>query len=101
MAHVTFIHGIGNKPAADELHRIWLQSLAAGLDGINLGAEGITSSMVYWADVLYSEPDANVAAYERIEANTPKEVDADAASGPWPDPSQTISVSRPSCRRTA
>ena len=78
MAHVTFIHGIGNKPAADELHRIWLQSLAAGLDGINLGAEGITSSMVYWADVLYSEPDANVAAYERIEANTPKEVDADA-----------------------
>ncbi|MGR8964193.1 hypothetical protein [Rhizobium leguminosarum] len=78
MTHVTFIHGIGNKPAAEELHDIWLRSLAVDLDGINLGSEGITSSMIYWADVLYPEPDANVAAYESSEENTPKEVDADA-----------------------
>ena len=78
MAHVTFIHGIGNKPAAEALHNIWLRSLASGLDGINLGAEGITSSMVYWADVLYPEPDSNVSAYESLEASTPKEIDADA-----------------------
>lgn len=82
MTHVTFIHGIGNKPAADELHKIWLRSLAADPDGINLGAHGITSSMVYWADVLYAEPDANVSAYESLEGNTPKEVDADAHTRP-------------------
>ena len=82
MAHVTFIHGIGNKPDADKLLDIWLRNLAAGLDGINLGAEGITSSMVYWADVLYAEPDTNVSAYESLGASTPKEVDADAHTRP-------------------
>lgn len=46
MTHVTFIHGIGNKPAADEPHNIWLRSLAAGLDGINLGAEGTSGDML-------------------------------------------------------
>jgi hypothetical protein len=55
MAHVTFIHGMANKPAKDELVRLWSQSLAAG-DGIDLGAEGITSEMLYWADVLYETP---------------------------------------------
>ncbi|MBM7321936.1 hypothetical protein JS562_02005 [Agrobacterium sp. S2] len=77
MAHVTFIHGIGNKPSADSLHQIWMRNLASGSDGIDLGAEGITSSMVYWADVLYPEPDTNVAAYESLGGMTPKEVDAD------------------------
>ena len=82
MAHVTFIHGIGNKPAADKLLEIWLRSLASGIDGINLGAEGITSSMVYWADVLYAEPDINVSAHESFGESTPKEVDADAHTRP-------------------
>ena len=55
MAHVTFIHGIANKPAADVLTGIWERALADD-DGIDLGAEGVTASMVYWADVLYPEP---------------------------------------------
>ena len=55
MAHVTFIHGIGNKPAEDALLDRWERSLADG-DGIDLGTRGITSKMVYWADVLYPEP---------------------------------------------
>lgn len=82
MAHVTFIHGIGNKPKADELRDIWLRSLAAGLDGIDLGAEGITSAMIYWADVLYAEPDPNVADYESLDANTSREIDADGYTRP-------------------
>lgn len=78
MAHVTFIHGISNKPTRDELEEIWIRALASGNNGINLPGEGVSTSMVYWADVLYPEPDKNVAAYESVEALTPKEIDADA-----------------------
>lgn len=59
MPHVTFIHGIANKPPKDQLLDLWIRSLAdAG--GLDLGAEGVTSSMVYWADVMYKEPAAEV-----------------------------------------
>jgi len=60
MAHVTFIHGIANQPPQDQLLNLWLRSLADG-GGLDLGTEGITSSMVYWADVMYKEPAAEVA----------------------------------------
>jgi pimeloyl-ACP methyl ester carboxylesterase len=77
MAHVTFIHGVGNKPELDKLQSIWLRNLVAG--NLNLGAQGVTTSMIYWADVLYPEPDANVAAYERAwrpEEATTESIDA-------------------------
>jgi hypothetical protein len=76
MAHVTSIHGIGQKPAKDLLLGIWRRALtrsrpeehpaARGATGdeIDLGAEGVRSSMIYWADVLYPAPDPNVAAHE-------------------------------------
>ena len=57
--HVTVIHGLGNKPAARELRRIWLEALAApveGDDGFDLGAVGVTDSFVYWADLFNDEP---------------------------------------------
>lgn len=60
MPHVTFIHGIANKPRAEQLLDIWRGRLADG-DGIDLGAQGITSSMVYWADVMYDQPLAEAA----------------------------------------
>jgi hypothetical protein len=73
MAHVTFIHGIGQKPAADALLGIWRRALtrrigpvpegAAG-DGLDLGAEGVETSLVYWADVLNPAPDPDAAAHE-------------------------------------
>ena len=56
MAHLTFIHGISNKPAAEELHRIWRDALMKAASPLDLDAEGVTSEMVYWADVLYAEP---------------------------------------------
>ncbi len=79
MAHVTFVHGIANKPAPDPLLDLWRRSLADG-DGIDLGAEGITSSMVYWADVMYAEPlaeaDTESAADEALsEARAPEPAD--------------------------
>lgn len=53
MAHVTFIHGIANKPAEPELLRIWRDALADGSDPLPLGDHGVTSTMVYWADLMY------------------------------------------------
>lgn len=57
--HVTFIHGMSNKPAAAELRRIWLEALAmpiAGDGGFDLGAVGVTASFVYWADLFFDQP---------------------------------------------
>lgn len=66
MPHVTFIHGIGNKPDSDVLLRIWRRGLAHDL-GLDLGAEGVTSSMVYWADVLYEKSEEEAAAHENTD----------------------------------
>jgi hypothetical protein len=66
MAHITFIHGIANKPAADKLLNIWRQALAKD-DGLDIGAEGVTSSIVYWADVFYESPLPDDPGYENAE----------------------------------
>lgn len=63
MPHITFVHGIANKPAVDRLQQIWLQALAFN-DGIDLGASGVTTSMVYWADVMYPAPAPDTAGAE-------------------------------------
>ncbi|MEA2562298.1 MAG: hypothetical protein QOH06_3802 [Acidobacteriota bacterium] len=55
MAHVTFVHGIANKPPQEQLIDLWCRSLSNS-DGIDLGSEGVTCSMVYWADVMYESP---------------------------------------------
>lgn len=65
MSHITFIHGMVNKPPADELLNIWKRALAAD-DGINLSTRGITSSMVYWADVLYAKPAEEKDSHESV-----------------------------------
>lgn len=64
MGHLTFIHGIANKPPQDQLLEIWLQNLATD-GGLDLAADGVTVSMVYWADVLYDQP---LPAEEALEA---------------------------------
>src|SRR5262245_55355421 len=65
MAHVTFIHGILNKPEPDELLKIWRRTLAEE-EGLDLSTRGVTSTMVYWADVLYGEPMAEAADNESL-----------------------------------
>lgn len=65
MAHITFIHGIANKPDSEALLRIWLQALARN-DGPDLGSEGISASMVYWADVMYAAPLIDDGRYESV-----------------------------------
>lgn len=75
MPHITFIHGLSNKPEHETLHEIWRRKLAAGNTGLDLGARGVTTRMVYWADVLYPAPDKNVAEYESAIERVAREVD--------------------------
>lgn len=69
MPHVTFIHGIGNKLAADELLRDWRAELAG--QGLDLAAVGVSSSMIYWADLLYPAPVVAQVAYESATVEDP------------------------------
>jgi len=86
MAHVTFIHGISNKPEADELLKIWRRALAdTGDDPLALGSLGVSSSLVYWADVMYAAPDPDVSAHEGVLENTPAAVDG-SGNPPLPTP---------------
>jgi hypothetical protein len=75
MAHVTFIHGISNKPPANDLLRIWRQATADAAEPLPLGDLGVTSSMVYWADLLYEKPDEDSSAYEGVLETTAEAVD--------------------------
>ncbi len=65
MPHVTFIHGIANKPPKEKLLENWEAYLAQG--GLDLAAGGVSTSMVYWADVMYAEPVAPDADFESVE----------------------------------
>lgn len=81
MAHITFVHGIANKPPHEQLLDLWRRTLATA-DGLDLGAEGVTATMVYWADVLYESPlpdgAAESASDEAVaEGLSPASVDLD------------------------
>ncbi|MGH8950784.1 MAG: hypothetical protein ACRDX9_05105, partial [Acidimicrobiia bacterium] len=68
MGHITFVHGIMNQPSPDRLLAVWKRDLADGGDGVDLDVYGITSSMVYWADVMYATAtDAGGSGQESIE----------------------------------
>jgi hypothetical protein len=85
MPHVTLIHGISNKPPSEDLLRIWRDTLANAAEPVPLGDLGVTSSLVYWADLLYEKPDDNLSAYEGVLENTPQAVDgAGGALPPQP-----------------
>jgi hypothetical protein len=75
MAHVTFIHGIANKPPAADLLRIWREALANSADPLPLGDLGVTSSLIYWADLMYEKPDEDISAHEGVLENTAEAVD--------------------------
>lgn len=55
MTHVVFVHGIANKPEPKELLRRYRAAVANGAEALDLGAEGIDTSLVYWADVMYTD----------------------------------------------
>ena len=84
LAHVTFVHGIGNKPEKDALLDQWRTALAVD-DGLDLDDLGVTSSMVYWADLLYDRPLASEAANESNALDLERAVDPEDADLTWLD----------------
>lgn len=85
MPHVTFIHGMANKPPADDLLRLWRNALADAATPLPLGDMGVSSSMIYWADLLYEKPDDDLSAYEGVRENSAEAVDG-GGSAPPPQP---------------
>jgi hypothetical protein len=81
MAHITFIHGIGNKPPEEQLLRQWRTALLDD-DGLDLDDLGVSSSMVYWADVLYETPMVG-AGNESNVLELAGSVDAEDADFAW------------------
>jgi hypothetical protein len=82
MAHVTFIHGISNKPPAKELLRIWRAALDDAADPLPLGDLNVTSTMVYWADLLYEKAEEDLSAYEGVLENSAEAIDGAGAAPP-------------------
>ena len=82
MPHVTFIHGISNKPPEQDLLRLWREATADAAEPLPLGALGVTSSMVYWADLLYEAPDTDLSSYEGLLESTPEAVDGGGGAAP-------------------
>lgn len=87
-AHVTFIHGLANKPAVDQLKRIWLGALAAPREedeGFDIQTENAKATFVYWADLFYDTP-LPAAGYEtrnnELESSVPDDPTLDE-SGNW------------------
>ena len=96
MPHVTFIHGIANKPPINDLLRLWRNALTEGPAPVPLGDLGVTSSMVYWADLLYEKPETDLSAYEGVLENTAEAVDA-AGEAPPPiarSPEEAVFIER-------
>jgi hypothetical protein len=89
MAHVTFIHGISNQPAAKDLLKVWCRSLAEAAEPISLQDAGITTSMVYWADLMYTEPVASTAAIEGVSETSAGAIDG-AGDAELPIPANAI-----------
>ena len=60
------IHGLSNKPEASELAKGWEDAIKEGLKK-NEGIDNpeINFSSVYWADVLYPEPDEHPDRYKQ------------------------------------
>lgn len=75
MPHVTFIHGLANKPPHEKLHQIWLRALQKGDGGLDLEGEGVTTRMIYYGDVLYENPEEDDAAEESFEEKSAEQVD--------------------------
>jgi len=84
MAHITFVHGIGNKPAPETLLAHWRTALLVD-DGLDLDDLEVTSSMVYWADLLYENPAPAEAGNESNELELEQGFDATDADLAWLD----------------
>lgn len=77
------IHGLGNKPAADVLHRWWRRSLYEGFRAIGHPRRRLPFETVYWADILHRIP-YDPAIRDRGDARYLEEPYRPSPGGPVP-----------------
>ncbi len=67
------IHGLSNKPEMKVLKNWWENAIKEGLQrNTGMGHPDIDFQSVYWADVMYTQPDQNPDAYKEASAGTLK-----------------------------
>ena len=75
MAHVTFIHGISNQPAAADLLKVWVRALSDATEPLSLSDAGVTTSLIYWSDLMYAAPAESPTAFEGVLENSAAAID--------------------------
>ena len=53
---IIAVHGLGNKPCRKTLKKWWIQSIKEGLENINKPVRLPRFELIYWADILHSDP---------------------------------------------
>ena len=84
MGHITFVHGIANKPEPEVLLEQWRIALYDN-DGIDLEDLDVTCSMVYWADLMYANPAPPGGVNESAELELERTTDPGDADMTWLD----------------
>ncbi len=70
------IHGLSNKPPKDTLARWWKEAITEGLEkNTGISNPSIHFESVYWADVMYQNPDPKPDAYKAAEEGALKTYD--------------------------
>lgn len=70
------IHGLSNKPPKDTLAEWWKKAIIEGLHkNTGIFNPSINFESVYWADVMYENPDPNPDAYKAAEKGALKTYD--------------------------
>lgn len=53
---IIAIHGLGNKPAKEQLEKWWIQAIKEGFAGTEHEDLDFEFKLVYWADLVYQKP---------------------------------------------
>ena len=53
---IIAVHGLGNKPCRKTLKKWWIKSIKEGLRNINKPVHLPRFELIYWADILYTDP---------------------------------------------
>ncbi len=53
---IIAVHGLGNKPDRKLLEKWWIEAIKEGLEQIGKPVKIPMFKMIYWADILYSDP---------------------------------------------
>ena len=82
MGHITFVHGIANKPEPEVLLEQWRVALRDD-DGVDLDDLDVTCSMVCWANLLYPNPAPAGGAQESAVLELEQTTDPGDADMRW------------------